>query len=205
MSTKILDEGFDTSNLPSSLQWYCPPKRWSIANSQLVVEPEAKTDYWQKTHYGFSVDNGPFLYMILEDDFLLSTSVQFFPQNQYDQAGLMVRFDADHWLKTSVEYELDGPNQLGVVVTNYGYSDWSTQPFPAGLDRVELRVQRRGDDYIVQYSPPGDQENWSQLRMARLHNPGGVAAMVGLYACSPTGAGYHAEFEYLRVDQNSGT
>ena len=36
-----------------------------------------------------------------------------------------------------------------------------------------------------------------QIRLAHLHNPNGDAAQCGLYACCPTGSGYHAEFDYL--------
>ena len=47
---------------------------------------------------------------------------------QYDQAGLMLRVDAAHWIKAGLE--LDGRLWLSVVVTN-GVSDWSQQPAPA--------------------------------------------------------------------------
>lgn len=45
------------------------------------------------------------------------------------EAGLMVRFSKDTWLKTSVEYIPDDNSKLGVVVTKNGYSDWSSQDF----------------------------------------------------------------------------
>jgi len=205
MDNIILDGGFDASNLPPALSWFCAPKRWSLANSRLIVEPESKTDFWQKTHYGFSADNGHFLHTTIEGDFVLSTRVRFYPRHQYDQAGLMVRFDADHWLKTSVEYELEIPSQLGAVVTNRGYSDWSTQPFPPGVNEIELRITRRGDDYLVQYRLPEAAPDWTQIRLARLHNPHGGAIQAGLYACSPVKAGYKAEFDYLRLERAEAT
>ncbi|MGC9347568.1 MAG: DUF1349 domain-containing protein [Anaerolineae bacterium] len=196
----ILHEPFDGDSYTPALQWYCEPAVWRIVDSHLVIEPGAKTDYWQKTHYGFSADNGHFLYTPVDRDFVMSTKIRFYPRNQYDQAGLMVRIDAERWIKTSVEYEPDGPSQLGAVVTAHGYSDWSTQAYPRDANEIRLRIQRRGDDYIVDYAPlPDANTGWTQIRVAHLPNPATTAVLCGLYACSPTDKGYRAEFDYLSI------
>jgi len=166
-----------------------------------MLEPDAKTDYWQGTHYGFRVDNGHFLYLEVEGNFILSTKVSFFPANQYDQAGLMVRFSPEYWIKTSVEYEPQEPNRLGSVVTNHGYSDWATQDFPKDQNELGFRIQRQGDDYILSHRQPGDKKPWGQMRIAHLHNPAGGPIQCGLYACSPIGVGFRAAFDYLKVTQ----
>ena len=44
--------------------------------------------------------------------------------SQFDQAGLIVYVDEDHWLKAGIEV-VDGIPRLSCVVTN-NYSDWST-------------------------------------------------------------------------------
>jgi regulation of enolase protein 1 (concanavalin A-like superfamily) len=164
----------------------------------LVIEPGAHTDFWQKTHYGFAPDNGHFLYTEIKGDFVLSTKVRFFPRHQYDQAGLMVRLSPTCWLKTSVEYEPHGASKLGVVVTNSGYSDWSTQEFLTGNNQIALRVRREDSDYLVEYLK--DESMWIQMRMAHLmEDSGTVAVKTGLYACSPIGAGYKACFDYLHI------
>jgi len=201
MADELLNETFDGTELGSPLTWYCEPTRWRVAAGRLVVEPDGETDYWQRTHYGFSADNGPFLYVPVGSDLVMTTQVRFHPVNQYDQAGLMVRVDEDHWIKTSVEYEgEDEPAKLGAVVTNGGYSDWSTQRLPDGLSEVELRVQRTGDDYLVSWAPPDAPCVWAQIRMAHLRNPGGGPVLCGLYACCPKGGGYRAEFAHLTID-----
>ena len=201
MSETLLLETFNGTTLDPRLGWYCPPTQWSIAGSRLMLEPDAKTDYWQKTHYGFQVDNGHFLFLKLEGNFTLTTLVSFFPANQYDQAGLMVRFSPEYWIKTSVEYEPHEPNRLGSVVTNHGYSDWATQDFPKDQTALEFRIQREGDDYILSHRIPGDDKVWVQMRIAHLHNPAGSPIQCGLYACSPIGAGFKAVFQYLRVEK----
>ena len=102
------------------------------------------------------------------------------------------------WLKTSVEHEPARAGRLGAVVTNAGYSDWSTQPFAAGAAEVWLRIRREGQDYVVDASLDG--REWEQIRMARLHEDrAGLAVDCGLYACSPKDAGFVADFRYLEV------
>jgi uncharacterized protein len=193
-----LYEDFDSATLDPSLAWYCEPERWSIRDSSLVIKPAAKTDYWQRTHYGFAADNGPFLFAIMEGDFTLSTRVRFDPAHQYDQAGLMVRVSPECWLKTSCEYEPHEDSRLGAVVTNFAYSDWSTQNVLNDTQEIELRVRRTGDDYLVEYRA-GD--TWVQIRLAHLHQSNGRPVQAGLYACSPIDAGYRAAFAYLKIEQ----
>ena len=53
-------ERFDQSSLNPAFRWHCEPARWGVDTSArcLWVEPEAATDFWRKTHYGFEADNG---------------------------------------------------------------------------------------------------------------------------------------------------
>jgi regulation of enolase protein 1 (concanavalin A-like superfamily) len=111
----------------------------------------------------------------------------------------MVRIAPDCWIKTSVEYETDTPWQLGAVVTNHGYSDWSTQAFPAGRNDAWFRIKREGTDYTVLWSEDG--AAWQQLRVTHLHaDAAGAPVACGIYACSPKGAGYMAEFTTLTLE-----
>jgi regulation of enolase protein 1 (concanavalin A-like superfamily) len=204
MTEPLLHETFDNRELSPLLQWRCPPQDWRVSNGALIVRPDADTDYWQRTNVGFRADNGHLLYAAVSGDFVLSTRVRFTPANMYDQSGLMVRFSEDCWLKTSVEYEPDIPNRLGAVVTNHGYSDWSTQDVADDLTEISLRVRRVDRTYFVEYTledKPGDDTYWSQLRVATLHEDDGRSPIpCGLYACSPKGAGYSAWFEYLKIE-----
>jgi hypothetical protein len=197
-----LHESFDQPHMHGALRWHCEPARWLVrpAEQLLRVEPDAGTDFWRKTHYGFEVDNGHFLYAEIAGDFVLTTHVRFRPVHQYDQAGLMVRISPLCWLKTSVEHEPDEPSRLGAVVTNGGYSDWSTQEFPGKAPETWLRVRREGHDSIVDASNDG--RKWSQIRMAHLsEDREGVVVRAGLYACSPKGSGFAAEFMRLTIER----
>jgi uncharacterized protein len=184
----------------SALRWHEEPERWSVIRDsdgeRLRVEPRAGTDFWQRTHYGFQADNGHVLSADVTGDVVVTTHVRFFPVHQYDQAGLMVRLSPSCWLKTSVEHEPGRAGRLGAVVTNQGYSDWSTSPFEG--DEVWLRVRREGADYIVDSSRDG--QRWEQLRMAHLAEDDGRRSVAcGLYACCPKAAGFAAEFTRLEL------
>ena len=198
MNDTALHENFSGPSFDARLQWRCPPAHWQCdATTQcLRVAPDARTDFWQRTHYGFQVDNGHFLYLQAHGDFVLTTKVTSRPVHQYDQAGLMVRLSDGCWLKTSVEFEPDGDNRLGAVVTNGHYSDWSTQALAKEVDTVWLRIRAEGEDCIVESSFDGSR--WTQIRVAHLAERAAAASVdCGLYACSPQGAGYTAEFDFL--------
>jgi regulation of enolase protein 1 (concanavalin A-like superfamily) len=126
-----LDESFAGATFDLRLRWHCPPERWHVGPG-LTFATTAGSDFWQGTHYGFRVDNGHALLAEVDRDFVLETRVQVQPAHQYDQAGLMVRLSPEYWLKTSVEYEPGEPSRLGAVVTNCGWSDWSTQDIDPG-------------------------------------------------------------------------
>lgn len=194
----LLDERFTGPAIDGRLRWVNPPQRWHLHSGTLGIEPDGETDFWQRTHYGFRADNGHLLAAEVTGDFVMTTEVRFAPVHQYDQAGLMVRLDENCWLKTSVEFEPDGPANLGTVVTNHGYSDWSMQPFPFECNELALRITKEGTDLIVDYSSV-EVERWTPMRVAHLELPTDRGVLAGIYACSPKGAGYRAEFRHLRI------
>lgn len=200
MPERYLCERFMGTALDPRLQWHNEPSRYSMTAGRhcLRLEPNAGSDFWQRTHYGFEADNGHFLFMPVTGDFILTTQVHFYPVHQYDQAGLMVRVSPSCWLKTSVEHEPEGPSRLGAVVTNHGYSDWSTQGVASGAGAVWFRVRREGDDYLIDASADG--KSWEQIRVCHLHEGRGQPVLSGLYACSPKGAGFVAEFDLMTMD-----
>jgi len=201
----ILDERFNQPALDPRLRWLNPPPTWSVDASlpALVVQPASPTDFWQETHYGFRADNGHFLFTEIPGDFTITTKVRFHPAHQYDQAGLMVRVGPLCWIKTSVEYEPQGPAQLGAVVTNNGYSDWSVQDFPRETGEVSLRMRKSAADFIVEFAAE-ERTGWKPMRVAHLNLEHAAPLSCGLYACSPKGDGFRAEFAFLQIARNSG-
>jgi uncharacterized protein len=197
---QLVGQHFGPTGHDPRLSWLHTPAStcFDSARSALVIETSANTDFWQRTHYGFRFDNGHFLRLPVQGDFILTTHLLFQPVYQYDQAGLMVRADANSWIKTSVEHEAKGAPQLGVVVTNDGYSDWSMQDFTGGPLEVTLRLERRGLDVSVSHHCSRE-ECWKALRICHWAPPPGTAITAGLYACSPKGTGFKASFLSLEL------
>ncbi len=200
----ILRERFQQPALDPRLRWLNPPPTWTVdaALPALIVQPAAATDFWQQTHYGFRADNGHFLFAEFTGDFTISTKVRFHPVHQYDQAGLMVRAGPSCWIKTSVEYEPAGPARLGVVVTNHGFSDWSVQDFPRETRAVCLRIRKEASDFIVEFAA-NEHAHWHLMRIAHLDLETNPPLAAGLYACSPKGDGFRAEFEFLEISHRA--
>ena len=112
-----------------------------------------------------------------------------------------MRLSSSCWLKTSVEFELEVYNRLGVVVTNQQYSDWSTQNISKATKTVWFQVQVAGMDCIIKSSFDGIE--WQQIRVAHLFGSDYTDRMMcGLYACSPKGRGYRADFHFLKYEPN---
>lgn len=177
----------------------------STGLNYIEIQPTAHTDLWQRTHYDFCVDNAPALGVFIDGDFVMSVHIRSTPQVQYDQAGLLVRHSSESWLKTSVEFEPNEPSRMGAVVTNFAYSDWSTQEFSAtpkpGVEASEdywLRIRRECNDYIVDFSRDG--QRWTQLRMCHLHQACDVPVFAGIYACAPqANNGFVAKFHEFKL------
>jgi len=199
----ILNEKFESEKLNSKLYWRCEPKNWFIdtTRSQLVLETDAETDYWQKTHYDFQVDNGHFLYTTTKKNFRMTTKVEALPKAKYDQAGLMIRFSEDMWVKTSLEYIPNGLSKLGAVVTNRGYSDWSTQYVECKEVNLYFRISKIAQNCYVDFSWDG--EEWKQIRIAHLVIPVDSPILAGFYACSPQGKEQHVRFDFLSIEELS--
>lgn len=128
---------------PPSMPWHREPAVWRAGrDGTLTLQAEPGTDFWQRTHHGFQRNTGHLLGHAVEGDFRCEAEVRTTPSHQYDQAGLMLRCSSDCWVKTSIGFEPEGASRLGVVVTNRGWSDWSTQDVPREMTSVMLRMNR---------------------------------------------------------------
>lgn len=133
------------SKISENYLWYNEPS-FTIQNDRLHIITSPDTDFWQRTHYGFQRDNGHCLLTKVNRDFALTVRTEFYHKNQYDQCGLMIRIDAENWIKASVEYETETHSRLGSVVTNLGYSDWSTIDINSKINCMWYRIQSKQND-----------------------------------------------------------
>ncbi len=185
--------GIDTT----AMTWFNPPAFAEERNGALLVRSGEKTDFWQGTYYGFHRDDGHFLHQERSGDFTAEVTFSARYEALYDQAGLMVRADAAHWMKCGIEYT-DGARHFSVVVTN-GNSDWSAFRLDHDFDRITVRATRNGDALFVQYRTDGMNE-WRMARLAWF-DPAFRNVSVGPVFCSPQRAGFEAVFhDYALTD-----
>jgi regulation of enolase protein 1 (concanavalin A-like superfamily) len=180
--------GFDT------LRWLNEPLASSLSGGALTVRTRNATDFWQRTFYGFRRDTGHFLYKEMVGDFTASVRFTGKYEALYDQAGLMLRIDDAHWVKTGIEYT-DGERHLSVVVTN-GYSDWSVLAYRAAALEVAIRLTRHGESIRIQYQDPTS-GRWSMARLAYL--PPQDPVQIGVMCCSPEREGFEATFRDFQI------
>jgi hypothetical protein len=190
-----LIEKFQHPSIPANFYWFNQPTKFKIGDG-LEIFTDEKTDFWQRTHYGFQRDDGHCLFTRRSGDFSLSTQVEFHPQTQYDQCGLMVRIDSENWIKVSTEFEDETHSRLGSVVTNLGYSDWATQDISSEHREMWYRISKTGSDFLLENSYDG--QNWLQLRVAHLHKAAEMLE-IGVYACSPIGKDFWCRFKQLVI------
>ncbi len=176
------------------MEWFNPPTAWAVENDAIEVRADASSDFWRKTHYGFIRDNGHFYYQVVEGDFVAKVKVMGRYQDLYDQAGIMVRSSATHWMKCGIEY-LHGVQNVSAVVTN-DFSDWSVAPLAQNPPALWLKVTRQAEALEVHYAVDG--VNYTLLRIAYLQPA--PAIQVGVMCAAPDGQGFDVRFEGFHVE-----
>lgn len=173
--------------------WLNEPKRWRAREDTLEVTTDAASDFWRETHYGFTRDSGHFLGFTTPAEFSAQLRVQASYEHLYDQAGIMVRLDAEHWLKAGVELS-DGRAMLSSVLTN-PRSDWATGPFAGDARDFFMRVTLRNGVLRVQVSADG--ATWPLVRLTPF--PRASSYRVGPMCCTPERAGLAVRFSEWRL------
>jgi regulation of enolase protein 1 (concanavalin A-like superfamily) len=187
----------ENNKIQTGFSWLNQPEH-SITDNKLRIKTSPDTDFWQRTHYGFQRDNGHCLIMSVKGDFSMTVRTEFYPNEQYDQCGLIVRNNAENWIKTSTEYENPGHSRLGSVVTNSGYSDWATIDSYSQIHEMWYRIRSENNDFTIEYSHNGT--TWHQLRMTHLLQPFNEL-QVGIYACSPKKSSFEAIFNQFELGE----
>jgi len=175
-------------------RWTHPPVAAVEHGGDLVVTAEEGSDAWRLTSYGFVHASEHALLAPFPQDTAVEVEFTAAFSQQFDQAGIFVRIDDEHWVKAGVEYA-DGQPQVGAVVTA-GRSDWSVAPVPEWLDRrVLVRVSRSGDALTIRASVDG-----GELRLVRVVPfPPEARAEAGPLICAPTRAGLTVPFHAWRT------
>ena len=182
----------------------------------LVIAPAPGLDHWCRTFYTplLVKHDGQALCATVSAsvEASLITGFTLRAEQQFDQAGVMVLVDGNTWCKAGIEF-VDGLPRLACVVTNDGYSDWSTAPW-AGWDAATRSVSaavritklapgaKQGGCLVFEaaaYDAKGGTPLWKQVRIASLR-AGDRPWRMGVYACSPIKqSGCEARFHHVSL------
>mmetsp|Transcript_58007 Transcript_58007/g.179901 ORF Transcript_58007/g.179901 Transcript_58007/m.179901 type:complete len:232 (-) Transcript_58007:104-799(-) len=211
-----------------ALAWSNTPAAWKLDEEagSLEITPDTGRDYWARTYYTPPLikSDAPALLAAVpsEQEVTLEVSFTLRPVEQFDQAGVLVRVDEGTWAKAGIEY-CDGAPRLSCVVTNGGFSDWSTQELQ-GLS-LRMRVHKlhpgpeQGHCIVVEVAPAtggkdggseppaktGKPAPWTFVRIASLRSEGKPWHM-GPFAASPIQQiGGGATFHSLHIGPKTGT
>lgn len=165
-------------------RWTTPPLATETDGEDLRVTAVEGSDAWRVTSYGFVRDTEHALVAPLASGRAVEVTFRADLPEQFDQAGVFVRVDAEHWVKAGLERS-DGVLQLGAVVTA-GRSDWSVAPADEWSGRdVTVRASRTGDALIIRAGIAGEAMRF--VRVVPLDPEAEVEA--GPFVCAPTRAG----------------
>jgi uncharacterized protein len=180
-------------DLIARMTWMNPPVSWHRSGDKIQVHTGAKTDFWREPPADFR-DTGHFLHLSVPGEFTFQASMIGQYHSQYDQAGLLLRVDAENWVKCCTEY-FDGVRHASMVFTR-GFSDWSAIPDLSQSAPIWWRVVRKKN--WVEALCSADGKNFTSLRQGYF-----VAVSstdVGIMCCAPQGPGFNASFEQLKLE-----
>ena len=189
----LLLSGTVSAQTLEKMQWFNEPSQWEIKDKKLTLFATPQSDYWRIAHYGFTVDDAPFLYTTYGGEFEAKVKITGDYKVRYDQAGMMIRIDHENYIKTGIEY-VDGKYNLSAVVTHHT-SDWSVITLDRPVPFVWIKAVRRLDAVEIYYS--FDDKEYTLMRIAWMQD--NTPVQVGLMAASPDGQGFQASFEHFQV------
>lgn len=175
------------------MQWFNEPENWTIENETLTMDVTPQSDYWRISHYGFTVDDAPFLYTTRGGEFEVKVKIFGEYKERFDQAGLMIRIDKENYIKTGIEF-VDGKYNLSTVVT-HTTSDWSVIELDKPVEFVWIKAVRRLDAVEIFYS--FDDKHYTMMRNCWLQD--NTPVMVGMMAACPDGKGFKATFSDFKI------
>lgn len=168
--------------------WLNEPDQWTAQGDSLEIVTDKATDFWRKTHYGFCRDSGHFLGFRTAQAFTAELRVQCDFQALYDQAGIMVRIDAERWIKAGIEFS-DERAMISSVLTD-GQSDWATAPYEHDAGDFWMRVTVA--DGVLRLQASADGKVWPLVRLAPFTMA--QSYWVGPMACTPERGGLPVTF-----------
>jgi regulation of enolase protein 1 (concanavalin A-like superfamily) len=167
--------------------WTNPPAALAEAGAALEVTAGEGSDAWRHTAYGFVHDTEHALLAPLAVGQAVEVRLHTTFTGEFDQAGVFVKADNEHWVKAGLEFA-DGVLNLGAVVT-LERSDWSVAPVDWNGREVTVRVSRSVESLTIRAKVDGE-----PFRLVRVAPFSGRTVTAGPFLCAPTRAGFTATF-----------
>ena len=193
MVTALFAVSFVSAQSLEKMNWFNEPESYTIGSDGIDMDVPAQTDYWRVSHYGFTVDDAPFLYATYGGEFEAKVKITGYYKSRFDQAGLMLRLDHENYIKAGIEF-VDGKYNISAVVT-HKTSDWSVITLDRPVKYIWIKAVRRLDAVEVFYS--FDDKTYTMMRNAWMQDNHPV--QVGVMGACPDGQGFKARFEHFQV------
>ncbi len=176
-------------------EWVNPPVTAKETESGFLVTTVHESDFWRNTSYGFVHDSGHAYLVDFPDKSAMEVSFLLDYTGQFDQAGIIVYGDSEHWVKAGVE-TADGAPQVGAVVTAIN-SDWSLAPVPEWMGQeVTVRASREGDALTIRVRC-GDDDRL--VRLAPIDST--LTWRAGLHCASPISQSLDVRFTHWSMGE----
>lgn len=176
----------------NDLAWINEPQTWSFTEETgVVITAPPSSDFFCDPAAVNMKHSAPLLYKKFEGDFQLTTKASVDMATQYDAACMMLRLNAENWVKLCFEFDGNDASIVSVVTRN-GSSDDCNHCIVKTRE-ISLRMIRLGKVVSLFFSQ--DEVHWNLMRYLGFEIPGPF--QIGIEAQSPIGSGTQARFFYL--------
>lgn len=171
--------------------------KYQIIDGKLIVNSEAKTDYFVNPIDGFKINDAAFVYELIKGDFVCKAKIKLKHKSIFDAGVLLAFQDETHWAKACFEKIDDGELYICTVLTK----DFSDDCVGANInqDYVWMQISRTANVFAIHYSLDG--EKWHMTRLANLDLD--TELKVGFVSQSPTGKGIEVEFSEYSIENKT--
>lgn len=168
--------------------WLNQPATAGVVADKFKVRTIFESDFWRNTSYGFIHDSGHAFLVDFPEQSAMEVTFLLDFAGQFDQAGIIIHSDSEHWIKAGVE-TFDGEAYVVTVVTAEN-SDWSMAPVPHWIgNEVTVRASRSGNAVTFRARCDGEDR---LIRVAPV-NPD-LPWKAGLHCASPTSKNLNVVF-----------
>jgi uncharacterized protein len=178
--------------------WMNTPPDFELSDGMLRITAPPKCDFFINPVDGSVVASAPLYYREVHGDFVATALVRPDFSSVWNAAALMVHADSAHWIKLAFEHS-DATGKSIVTVITRGNSDDANGAVLNDLERVWLRIIRKGDVYALHWSADG--REYKMARLSALHPARTVR--IGMEAQCPVGPAAQHTFLHFSIEQRT--